>query len=93
MKNIDYLIKLVKEKDASIEKYTNLIRTNPIIQDKLFINALQNKDEIKEKLKNIAIELLELTKIVENSKYKSFEELSADEFTECIIEVIKKGDK
>jgi hypothetical protein len=92
-KTIDYLIKLVKEKDAPIERYTNLIRTNPIIQDKIFIGALQNKDEIKEKLKNIAIELLELVKIVENSKYKTFEELSADELTECIIEVIEKGIK
>lgn len=89
-KNIDYLIKLVKEKDVPIEKYTDLIRTNPIIQNKIFISALQNKDEIKEKIKNIAIELLELMKIVENSKYKSFEELSADELTECIIEVIEK---
>lgn len=89
-KNIDYLIKLVKEKDAPIEKYTNLIRTNPIIQDKIFISALKNKDEIKEKLKNIAIEILELLKIVENSKYKSFSELSADELTACIIEVIEK---
>ena len=89
-KNIDYLIKLVKEKDVPIEKYTNLIRTNPIIQNKIFISALQNKNEIKEKLKNIAIELLELTKIVENTKYKTFEELSADELTECIIEVIEK---
>lgn len=89
-KNIDYLIKLVKEKDVPIEKYTDLIRTNPIIQDKIFISALYNKEEIKEKLKNIAIELLELVKIVENSKYKTFEELSADELTECIIEVIEK---
>ena len=70
-KTIDYLIKLVKEKDVPIEKYTNLIRTNPIIEDKIFISVLENKDEIKEKLKNIAIELLELMKIVENSKYKS----------------------
>ena len=89
-KNIDYLIKLVKEKDVPIKKYTNLIRTNPIIEDKFFISALENKDEIKEKLKNIAIELLELMKIVENSKYKSFKDLSADELTECIIEVINK---
>ena len=89
-KNIDYLIKLVKEKDVPIEKYTNLIRTNPIIQNKIFISALQNKNEIKEKLKNISIELLELIKIVENTKYKTFEELSADELTECIIEVIEK---
>lgn len=92
-KNIDYLIKLVKEKDVPIKKYTHLIRTNPIIQDKIFIGALQNKDEIKEKLKNIAIEVLELTKMAENSKYKSFGELSADELTECIIEVIEKGIK
>ena len=89
-KNIDYLIKLVKEKDVPIEKYTNLIRTNPIIQDKIFISALQNRDEIKEKLKNIAIESLELTKMVEKSKYKTFKELSADELTECIIEAIEK---
>lgn len=92
-KDIDYLIKLVKDKDAPIERYSNLISTNPIIQNKIFVGALQNKDEIKEKLKNIAIELLELTKIVENSKYKSFKELSADELTECIIEVIEKGIK
>lgn len=92
-KNIDYLIKLVKEKDAPIEKYTHLIRTNPIIQNKIFISAFQNKDEIKEKLKNITIELLELTKIIENSKYKSFGELSSDELIECIIEVIKRGNK
>ena len=48
------------------------------------------ENEIKEKIKNITIESLELTKIVENSKYKSFEELSDDEFTECIIEIIEK---
>lgn len=90
-KDIDYLIKLVKEKDVPIERYMDLIRTNPIIQNKIFIGALQNKEEIKEKLKDIAIKSLEIIKIVENSKFKSFEELTADELAECIIEVIKRG--
>ena len=79
MKKIDILINLVKEKDAPFERYTNLIRTNPIIQDKIFVSCLKESKEIKEKIKKICIDLLELTKIVENAKYKTFEELSADE--------------
>lgn len=87
MKDIDILINLVKEKNVPFERYTYLIRTNPIIQNKIFISCLK---ESKEKMKNICIELLELTKIVENAKYKSFEELTNEEFTENIIEIIEK---
>ena len=90
MKKIDILINLVKEKDAPFERYTNLIRTNPIIQDKIFVSCLKESKEIKEKIKKICIDLLELTKIVENAKYKTFEELSADELTEELIELVEK---
>lgn len=90
MKKIDILIKLVKENDVPFERYTNLIRTNPIIQNKIFISCLKESKEIKEKMKNICIELLELTKIVEDAKYKSFEELSADDLTEQLIEIVEK---
>lgn len=90
MKKIDILINLVKEKDAPFERYTNLIRTNPIIQDKIFVSCLKESKEIKEKMKKICIDLLELTKIVENAKYKTFEELSADELTEELIELVEK---
>lgn len=90
MKKIDILINLVKEKDAPFERYTSLIRTNPIIQDKIFVSCLKENKEIKAKMKKICIDLLELTKIVENAKYKTFEELSADDLTEQLIELVEK---
>lgn len=90
MKKIDILINLVKEKDAPFERYTYLIKTNPIIQGKIFVSCLKESKEIKEKMKKICIDLLELTKMVENAKYKTFEELSADELTEQLIEIIEK---
>ena len=90
MKKIDILINLVKEKDAPFERYTNLIRTNPIIQGKIFVSCLKESKEIKEKMKKICIDLLELTKIVENAKYKTFEELTDEGLAEELIEIVEK---
>lgn len=60
---------LIIKKDCSIDKLCNIIKTNPLIQGKIFVELFDDEtnEEIKKQLKIIALHLIDLTEFIYNT--------------------------
>lgn len=95
----EILYKLVKENQkAPIEYFTNLIVTAPVYQ-KDFPYKVYNKEEkrnIREKVKNIALETIDLINYVDNLNKPKIKEIitkrinNADDIEEILSEIFKE---
>ena len=91
--DIEELRNLIIKKDVPIDKLCTIISTNPIIQEKIFIELFNNEtnEEIKKQLKDICLRLIDLTEFVYNANYNlKFDELFDENKIEEILKSIEK---
>jgi len=62
---------LIIKKDCSIDKLCNIIKYNPLIKGKIFVELFNDEtnEEIKKQLKIIALHLVDLTEFIYNENY------------------------
>ena len=90
--NINELRNLILKKDVSIDRLCTIIRKNPIIQEKLFIELFNNEtnEEIKKQLKVICLHLIDLTEFIFDTNYNvEFDENDENKIEE-ILKTIEK---
>lgn len=94
--NIDELRNLIIKKDISIDKLCTIIRVNPIIQEKIFIELFNNEtiEEIKKQLKVICLRLIDLTEFVCDTNYNlEFSEIDENKIEEILKTIEKRLSK
>lgn len=100
MKEIDYkkLIKLVEKEETSIKGYIEIINDTPILNDHFVYQVMnkEDKEEIRKKLKEIAIKCIELSELCYNANKRMemyiFEKSPlSNELHEIIKDLVEKG--
>ena len=84
------------KKDVSIDKLCTIIRENPIIQEKIFVELFDNEtnEEIKKQLKDICLRLIDLTEFVYNTNYNlKSSEIDENKIEEILISIGKRLSK
>ena len=97
MKNdVNELRNSIIKKDVSIDKLCTIIRENPIIQEKIFVELFDNEtnEEIKKQLKDICLRLIDLTEFVYNTNYNlKSSEIDENKIEEILISIGKRLSK
>lgn len=79
---------LIIKKDCSIDKLCNIIKYNPLIKGKIFVELFNDEtnEEIKKQLKIIALHLVDLTEFIYNENYNLslFDENKIEEILKSI---------
>lgn len=91
--NISELRNLIIKKDVPIDKLCTIIRENPIIQGKIFVELFDNEtnEEIKKQLKVICLHLIDLTEFVQDTNYNlKSNEIDENKIEEILISIEKR---
>ena len=92
MNNFKKIKDLIIKKDCSIDKLCNLIKNNPLIEGKIFVELFnETNEEIKKQLKIIALHLIDLTEFIYDTNYNlKFGEMFDENKIEEILKSIDK---
>lgn len=93
MNDFKKLKDLITKKDCSIDKLCNIIKYNPIIKGKIFVELFNDEtsEEIKKQLKIIALHLVDLTEFIYDTNYNlKFGEMFDENKIEEILKSIDK---